>query len=382
MKKNLIELGRFITYSFEVSNRFLFSNNRAGSTCFQEFSKEFLSNEAIYNLIIYDINGNILFNGKNKNIEVKKVYPEYESVIETEDYIIIVRKVEKLLGMGMMRMVRHMQKRTNQQFYVELFLDKSSYNYFKKKMFSDLLQMIVLYLFIVVILLYSYRLFKLYTALTNKLKRVERNAELGKFASLLAHEIKNPLSSMKGLLEFTLDKETDINQKQILSKIRAEMERLNNLVNDFLTFGREVSLRKNNLDVLQLINETANLLKYDINNKKLRISIKGESFIINGDKDRMIQVLMNLILNAIDASKENDEIKIVVKDNKVAIINSVYNDNKIDKDKIFEPFYTTRSKGSGLGLAIVKKIMEMHGYKVYVERINPFKIVLDFGNGK
>ncbi|KAA0259057.1 HAMP domain-containing histidine kinase [Deferribacter autotrophicus] len=382
MKKNLIELGKFITYSFEVSNRFLFLNSRVGSKRFQEFSKEFLSNEAIYNLIIYDKSGKILLNGKNKVVKFKKIYPKAESIIETDDYIIIVRKVERRFGMGMMGMMRHMQERTNQEFYVALFLDKCSYNYFKKKMLSDLLQMIVLYLFMVIILLYSYRLFRLYAVLTNKLKRIERNAELGKFASLLAHEIKNPLSSMKGLLEFTLDKETDLKQKEILSKVKDEMERLNSLVNDFLTFGREVSLRKNDCNILQLIDETINLLRYDIDNKKLKISIEKEPFVINVDKNRMIQVLMNLILNAIDASKVGDKIKIIVKDKKVIIINNVYNNDDINKEKIFEPFYTTRSKGSGLGLAIVKKIMEMHGYRVYVESVNPFKIVLDFGNGR
>ncbi|BAI81560.1 two-component system, NtrC family, sensor histidine kinase [Deferribacter desulfuricans SSM1] len=383
IKSNVLELGKFIVSSFEISNRFLFINNEFGRKKYEEFIKQFSSNKSIDNLIIYDEKGKILFVGKEGDRKLERYFPDETEIKEDNKNFIIYHRMERNFGAGMMGMMRMMRgfhpTPVEHTFYMALFLSKSSYNYFKKKMISDLIQMIILYIFMILILGYSYRYFKLYAELSSKINKMEKNAEMGKFANLLAHEIKNPLSSITGLLQYLLDTENNEQKQDILLRVRNELKRLNDMVNDFLTYGREIQLQLDNEDISEIISEVIEMLKYDIESKQLNIDIKAEKLIAQVDRNRMIQVFMNLILNAIDASKTGDTIKIAFERRKVKIINNVY--ETVKTDKIFDPFYTTKTVGSGLGLSIVKKIVELHGFRVYLENTDPFIIVLDFENG-
>jgi len=211
------------------------------------------------------------------------------------------------------------------------------------------------------------------------LNRYEQDAQLGRLAHMLAHEIKNPLSSIKGFSEYLYDKIKDEDLANYLDKILDEIDRLNRIVNDFLAYGRELPLDKNRFFIKQLIEKNITLLKHDIENKQLDVEIKGEDFDIYADEDKITQVLLNLLLNAIQASPEEGRIVVELYNKTVTIKNDVKKHSSVDKEKLFTPFYTTKSKGSGLGLAISKKILDAHGYTIKVDNTDPFIVKIDFG---
>jgi two-component system sensor histidine kinase HydH len=273
-----------------------------------------------------------------------------------------------------------MEGEEEQKFNAYVIMDLSSYNSIKKNITVNILFIIVSEIILLIITISLFKIFKNYLKTQENLKKAEKDAELGKFANILAHEIKNPLSSIKGLIEYSINKEESSKLKEYLGRSLQEIERLNKIVNDFLHFGRDIVLNNSNFDVKELIFEALKVLKYDIEEKNLTAEVDGKSFEINGDRDKIFQVIINLMINAIHASPTGEKITVKIDsiERSVTFVNNVH-ENHIDIDKIFEPFYTTKAKGSGLGLSIAKKIVELHNGKIVVKRAKPFEIAVIFG---
>ena len=215
-----------------------------------------------------------------------------------------------------------------------------------------------------------------------EIRRLERMRS--DFVANVSHELKTPLTSIKGFVETLLEGalEDKENNRNFLSIIQDQAERLNNLINDLLELShiesREVSLKTEDLYLCKLFEVVALGFKSKI--KKKNIEIKNEladSMIIKADKEKIEQVVINLIDNAIKFNKDNgsirifseglgDRIKIIVEDSGAGIPEK-------DIPRIFERFYRVdkaRSRelgGTGLGLSIVKNIIELHEGSVGVE---------------
>ncbi len=207
--------------------------------------------------------------------------------------------------------------------------------------------------------------------LEEKSKRVERLSAMGEMATAIAHEIRNPLGSIElfaGLIKREAEKE-EIKRwaEGIINVVRS----INNLISNMLLFARPFQVEKEKFEVIEFIKETVELAHHALREKEIEIEIEGEKLEINADKELLRQVILNLIINAVQAIKERGKIKIKVeklKDNiKLEISDTGPGIPQEYLEKIFDPFFTTKKKGTGLGLAIVHKIIDAHNGLIKVE---------------
>ena len=214
--------------------------------------------------------------------------------------------------------------------------------------------------------------------LNEEMARHKRLVALGKLSAGIAHEIRNPLSSIRGLAQFVYNSfsKTD-ERKEDLNTIIQEVDRLNKLVVQVLDFAK---LKKPNLtrfSLNDLIRKITELFKIEIKDKQIKFNLELSPDIsqIQSDEDQVRQILMNVIINAIQAIPKEGEIKI--KTEKATLrgepaIKLIVEDSGIgipekDFNQIFDPFFSTKEKGSGLGLSIVYKLVEAHQGEIKVE---------------
>jgi len=193
------------------------------------------------------------------------------------------------------------------------------------------------------------------------MKEQEKLVQRGQMAASVGHEIRKPLSIMKGTAE-VLQKKYHSTQDEMFSFIPEEIDRLNRLVENFLQFARQRELDIRPHDIKQLIEDIAR----PIQNEKLSIQFNGYLPKVKVDADAFRQILLNLLNNAFDAINHDGKVIISVslknKKSGEVVIEVSDNGKGISKEnlaKIFDPFFSTKAKGSGLGLAICKQLVEL-----------------------
>ncbi len=214
--------------------------------------------------------------------------------------------------------------------------------------------------------------------LNEEVARHKRLVALGKLSAGIAHEIRNPLSSIRGLAQFVYNSFSKSDErKEDLNTIIQEVDRLNKLVAQVLDYAKLKVLNLASFSLSNLINKIVELFKQEIKNKQIKfnLEISPDISLIQADEDQIRQILMNIIINAIQAITEKGEIKIkteksllkgkpaiklIIEDNGIGIVDK-------DLNQIFDPFFSTKEKGSGLGLSIVYKLVEGHQGEIKVE---------------
>lgn len=195
------------------------------------------------------------------------------------------------------------------------------------------------------------------------LKKAERLATIGKMSAMLAHEIRNPLNSIKINSDILLDTlNLTENKKRRLQIVQKEVNRLDNLVKEVLLYSRQVSLVLTEFNLFNLLDNLIAQLKPHFLEKKIKIINNLEKIIVKADSEKFKQVFINLILNAVDAVTEFGIIEFYSQCNN-GCINIFAKDNGCgipEPEKVFEPFYTTKNLGTGLGLPISQNIVEQH----------------------
>ncbi len=210
-----------------------------------------------------------------------------------------------------------------------------------------------------------------------ELKEKENLALLGQMAAGMAHEIKNPLAGILTGLEFLhmqIDSDNDT-QKHSIELVIKEVKRLDRLVNDMTSFAKSKIRIISKVKIPDIIDRAVLLTKskLDKSDIKLTINISDQNSFIEADEEQILEVLINLLLNANQAIIENGSISITVKQDKEWCSLIVMNDGPHIPDdamsNIFNPFFTTKSGGTGLGLSISYNIVKEHGGKLYAENV-------------
>lgn len=218
--------------------------------------------------------------------------------------------------------------------------------------------------------------------------QAQRDAAWGEVARRLAHEIKNPLTpiqlSAERIRRKYLDK-VDRADRSTLDRatrtIAQQVESLKEMVNSFSKYAQPAQMRIESTDLNHLVQDVAELHKRDDRPILITLDLASRLPPISADRDRLRQVLNNLIINARDALSDTDgpEIHIATRNNQdleTGYIELYVEDNgpgvpEDMLDRLFEPYVTTKEKGTGLGLAIVKRIVEEHGGTLWAENRAP-----------
>lgn len=212
--------------------------------------------------------------------------------------------------------------------------------------------------------------------LQEKVRRAERLASLGRLAAGIAHEIRNPLSSIRGFAQYFQGKfEPETKDVKYAKAMVDEIDRLNRIIEALLDFARPAEPKLSPYSIEDVINHALGLVQADMDVKEVRLTRNFQSGIpeVMIDRDQMIQAILNILLNAVEAldkdgeitvsaSTEGDNLKITISDTGSGI-------REEDLSKVFDPFFSTKKSGTGLGLAIVHKIVENHGGEIRVNSI-------------
>jgi two-component system sensor histidine kinase HydH len=209
--------------------------------------------------------------------------------------------------------------------------------------------------------------------LEEELRRSERLAALGKMAAGVAHELRNPLSSIKGLALVLQSRFQKNNQDRETANILVqEVERLNRSISELLDYARPQSLRKEMVDITRLLHKALSLIRIDAEaaGVKLTSSFQKNLPPVQADEDKLTQVFLNLLINAIQAMEKGGRIDVRAgatdRTVEVVVADSGCGISKEDLSHVFDPYFTTKPEGTGLGMAMSAKIIEEHGGTIYL----------------
>ena len=203
--------------------------------------------------------------------------------------------------------------------------------------------------------------------------RMERLSALGEMAATVAHETKNPLNSIRLATSYLKRNFEGEILTEFLSIIEEEVMRLNDMTTSFVGFSKPAPLTLKTCDLNAIVKSTVALIRQEATDRNIEVIVLVDEHIppVQCDFSRMKQALLNLLINAIDASGEGDAITIATEASGALLKISVQDTGRgirpEDVEKIFKPFYTTKTRGTGLGLAIVDRIVKEHGGRIEVD---------------
>ena len=212
----------------------------------------------------------------------------------------------------------------------------------------------------------------------HQLRQADRLSAVGQLAASLAHEIRNPLGSIEGAIDIVERTADEERRREFLGIIKKETRRLNGLLTNLLNFARPRTPQIREAQVDTMVRTVADLTSHNAQQQgiQIRLDIAPDLPPVECDSEQIVQVLLNLTLNALQASPAGSQISISVERSRNMILMRVSDEGsgiaEVELDKIFDPFYTTKEGGTGLGLAVSYQILVQHGGGITAER-NPGK---------
>ncbi|VEN75347.1 conserved hypothetical protein [Candidatus Desulfarcum epimagneticum] len=205
-------------------------------------------------------------------------------------------------------------------------------------------------------------------ALQSEVETSRRLASTGRLAAGVAHEIRNPLSSIKGFATYFMERYGDARENaRIASMMISEIERVNRTLGQLLDFAGPPAISKTPLNIQTLLENSIRTIERQAAEQKIEIRTRfsARDPEIRADSDRIAQAFLNLFLNALEAMGEGGILSVCLKDDpgglEVVVSDTGPGIFEGSMEKIFDPYFTTRPSGSGLGLAMTRNIVKAHG---------------------
>jgi signal transduction histidine kinase len=206
-----------------------------------------------------------------------------------------------------------------------------------------------------------------------QMSRAEHLATLGELATGLAHEIRNPLAGIAGVIEIIgRDLPLTSPAREMVKDVRLEINQINRILTDLLETARPHPPRMMRSNLNTTVEHAVMLARQQVLSKPITISLEQKPDLeeVEHDSDQIHQVLLNLLLNAVQAIQGTGTIKVVIESQEeYASVTVSDNGRGVSEDQlplIFRPFYTTRGNGTGLGLSLARRIVEEHHGSIHV----------------
>jgi two-component system sensor kinase FixL len=205
-----------------------------------------------------------------------------------------------------------------------------------------------------------------------RLREQEALAKLGEMAAVIAHEIKNPLAGIRGAIQvFGGRMVQEGANTRILNEIVSRIDSLDQMMKDLLLFARTPHPKRAPVELVPLVKTTAHLLSEDPALRDVHIEVDGEAPPVSADSDMLRVAFQNLIINGADAMHGTGSIHVAVAATEttcqIAFVDGGPGIPPDIREKIFTPFFTTKSQGSGLGLPTVKRLIEAHNGQIVID---------------
>jgi two-component system, NtrC family, sensor histidine kinase HydH len=202
------------------------------------------------------------------------------------------------------------------------------------------------------------------------LTRAAKLAVVGEMAAAMSHEVRTPLGILRSSADLLL-REPKLSKegREVLGFVISETERLNKLVSSLIDAARPRALMLANFNLIEMISNAIALLSSQAKAKNVQLIFNQANAIeIVADKDQMTQVMMNLLMNAIQVLPDNGRVEVNVQNEKdfiqIEVLDNGAGISAENQAQIFEPFFTQRAGGVGLGLAVVRQIVQAHGGEI------------------
>jgi signal transduction histidine kinase len=202
-----------------------------------------------------------------------------------------------------------------------------------------------------------------------RVRESERLAALGRLASGIAHELRNPLTAVRIAVETALSADTDAGVRREAREVAlAELERLERTLRELLDYARPRTPRMESLELGRLLAECAALLRPQCEHMRVRLEVDApEGLLVRGDADRLKQAVLNLVLNGAQAQPGGGVVTLRARPNAIEVADRGPGIPPEARANLFQPFSTTRAAGIGLGLAVVKQVADEHGASIDVD---------------
>lgn len=232
---------------------------------------------------------------------------------------------------------------------------------------------IILVITHVLFLLIEYILLRKHTVKERKQNEVQKLELVGTLAASTAHEIRNPLTGVKGLMQLLGEKYTAPEDQYYFKVIDSELNRINEIVSEFLILGKPTAQLTDKVNIAETLLELKPLIISEGNlcNVDCTWHIPSNPVMVQCVKDQIKQVVLNIAKNAFESMESSGKLKIILQSNpqvcQLEIIDNGKGMTKEELDKIFRPFYTSKETGTGLGLVVCKRIIQSFGGKIKIQ---------------